>query len=72
MIRKIDTILSNTEEGAINKGYKFVTKELDKSNEEFDEKLKPPLLIDLTDYDYKLATIIEIFGLIAIIGVAIF
>ncbi len=72
MIRQIDTILSNTEEGVINKEHKFATKELDKLNEKFDDKLKSPLLIDLTDYDYKFATAIEIFGLIAIIGVALF
>ena len=72
MIKQIDTILNNTEEGVLNKEHKFTTKEVDKLNEEFDEKLKPPLLIDLTGYDYKLATTIEIFGLIAIIGVAVF
>jgi len=71
MIKQIDTILNNTE-GVINKEHKFATKEVDKLNEKFDEKLKPPLLIDLTGCDYKLATAIEIFGLIAIIGVAVF
>ena len=72
MIRQIDTLINNAGEEAINKEHKFTAKELDKLNEEFDKKLKPSLLIDLTGYDYKLATTIEIFGLIAIIGVAIF
>ena len=71
IIKQIDTILNNTE-GLINKGHNFTTKEVDRLNEKFDEKLKPQLLINLTNYDYKLATIIEIFGLIAIIGVAVF
>ena len=71
MIKQIDTILNNTE-GVINKEHKFATKEVDKLNEKIDEKSKTPLLINLTGYDYKLATSMEIIGLIAIIGVAVF
>lgn len=72
MVRQIDIILSNKEEGVINKDHKFAVKELDKLNENFNDKLKPPFVIDLTDYDYKFATAIGIFGLIAIIGLALF
>ena len=72
MIKKIDTILNNTEEGLINKEHKSARKEVDRLKDEFDEKLKPPISIHLTNYDYKLATSIEIFGFIARIGVAVF